>query len=443
MKVLIVSLYYDPDLCQANGPIIRALCNDLTDAGHEVTVLTSFPHYNCRAVWPEYRRKLFQRDRVGKVRVIRSYIYVPRTRSIFGRILNYLSFNVTSTLAGLFTGRQDIIFVMSPPLTVGLTGFLLGLIKRIPYCYNLQDIWPEAAVRLGILRHPGVIRFFERLEKFIYRRSRRVFAISEEFKQNLIAKGIPQSKIEVIPNFVDTAFIRQLERDNPFSIENGLTDKFVALYAGNIGLSQGIEVILEAAEELRDREDILFLVVGQGIRRDGVVAEAARRGLRNIRFLPLQPEKDVPWLYASCDVALIPLKRDVTQTSLPCKTYSIMAGARAFIASVDEGSHVWRLAEHVGCGVCVGPEDGSALARAILKMKDNPQLASQMGLRGRRFVETHFSREANTTRYRVALEAIAEAGIDPVPDRSAHSTEPLGDERAIRNSTGLTGFIQD
>lgn len=440
MKILVVSLYYDPDLCQANGPIIRALCNDLTDAGHEVTVLTSFPHYNCDDVWPEYRRKLFQRDRVGKVRVIRSYIYVPRTRSIFGRILNYFSFNVTSTLAGLLTGKQDVIFVMSPPLTIGLTAYVLGLIKRIPYCYNLQDIWPEVAVRLGIMRNRGVTRFFERLEKFIYSRSHKVFAISEEFKHNLTEKGIPQSKIEVIPNFVDTGFIRPLDKNNRFSLENGLGGKFVALYAGNIGLSQGLEVILDSAEVLQNYDDVLFLVVGQGINRDNLVAEAARRGLKNIRFMPLQPEKDVPLLYASCDIAIIPLKRGIAQNSLPCKTYSIMAGARAFIASVDEGSHVWKLAEQVGCGVCVRPEDGKALADILLKLKDDPQLSSEMGLRGRRFVESNFSREANTARYRIALESIVESRVNPV---SALSTEQLKEDRSIRNSTGLTGFIQD
>ena len=440
MKILVVSLYYDPDLCQANGPIIRALCNDLTDAGHEVTVLTSFPHYNCDAVWPEFRRKLFQLDRVGKVRVIRSYIYVPRTRSIFGRVLNYLSFNLTSTLAGLFSGKQDVIFVMSPPLTIGLTAYVLGLIKRIPYCYNLQDIWPEVAVRLGIMRNRIVTRFFERLEKFIYRHSHKVFAISEEFRQNLTGKGIPQSKIEVIPNFVDTGFIRPLDRNNRFSRENGLNGKFVALYAGNIGLSQGLEVVLDAAGELEDRKDVLFLVVGQGISRDDVVAEATRRGLKNIRFMPLQPEKDVPLLYASCDIALIPLKRGIAQNSLPCKTYSIMAGARAFIASVDEGSHVWKLSEQVGCGVCVPREDGKALADALLKLKEDPHLASEMGWKGRRFVESNFSREANTARYRIALESIVDTSVDPV---STLTAEQLKEDRSIRNSAGLTGFIQD
>ncbi|MGE0130928.1 MAG: glycosyltransferase family 4 protein [Blastocatellales bacterium] len=417
MRILVVSLYYEPDRCQSNGPIIRALCDDWADAGHEVTVLTSFPHYNCDSVWPEYRGRLFQRDRAGKVRVIRSYIYVPRERSSIGRIFNYLSFNLSSTLAGLFTGRQDAIFVMSPPLTIGLTAFALGLIKRIPYCYNLQDIWPEAAVRLGMLRGRRMISFFERLEKFIYRRSRKIFAISEEFKTNLRAKGVPEDKIEVIPNFADTNFIRPMEKTNAFSQTHEIADKYVVLYAGNIGLSQGLEVILEAAGRLRDRSEIVFLVVGQGACRDSLIAETERRGLENVRFLPLQPESDLPLLYASCDVALIPLRRGVTENSVPCKTYSIMAAGRPYVAGVDQGSNVWKLTEAAGCGMCIEPEDGKALAEAILQLQSEPELSRAMGRNGREYVTRHFAREAGANRYRVTLESLVEN--HPLPVREA------------------------
>lgn len=406
MKVLVISLYYEPDLCQSNGPIIRSICDDLAAAGHEVTVLTSFPHYNRDSVWPEFRGRLFQADNVGRVRVIRSYIFVPRSRGIFGRILNYLSFNISSTLAGLFSGSHDCIFAMSPPLTIGLTAYLLGRIKRIPFCYNLQDIWPEVAVKLGVLRGSRVIAFFERLEKFIYRRSARIFAISDEFRQNLVRKGIDPEKIEVIPNFVDTDFITPLARENDFSAAQGLNDKFVVLYAGNIGLSQGLEVILDAADELRDRRDIFFLVVGQGSNRDQLIAAAESLKLSNLRFLPLQPESAVPMLYASCDVALIPLRRGITENSVPCKTYSIMAAGRAFIAGVDEGSNVWKLTNTAHCGICVEPENGKALADAIIALKSDFESVMRMGEAGHEYVARNFAREVITDRYRTSLEAL-------------------------------------
>lgn len=415
MKILVISLYYEPDQCQSNGPIVRALCEDWAEAGHEVTVLTSFPHYSRDAVWPEYRGRWFQRDRVGPVRVLRSYIFVPRTRSAFGRILNYLSFNLSSTLAGLATGPQDVVFAMSPPLTIGVTGLLLGLLKRAPFCYNLQDIWPDVAVKLGMLRGRRTIAFFEKLERFIYRRARRLFAISDEFRQNLRSKGVPEEKIVVIPNFTDTEFLQPQPRAATFSQRYELDNKFVVLYAGNLGLSQGLTAILDAAEAIKDWPEILFLLVGQGTCREELVADARRRGLDNVRFLPLLPEAEVPQLYAACDLALIPLRRGIAENSVPCKTYSIMAAGKPYIAGVDEGSNVWKLTAEAGSGCCVPPEDGAALARAVRHLQSNPALAEGMGRSGRAHVERHFAREAITARYRLELESLAAPRAVPLP----------------------------
>jgi colanic acid biosynthesis glycosyl transferase WcaI len=406
MRVLVLSLYYDPDVCQSNGPIIRAICDDLAAAGHQVTVLTSFPHYNRNEIWPEYRGRFFERGKVGQVDVIRSYIHVSRKRTAPARALNYLSFNISSTIAGLKAGRHDVIFAMSPPLTIGLTAWLLGAIYGIPYCYNLQDIWPDVAVKLGMLRGARTIRFFEAMEKFIYRHASQIFAVSAEFRDNLLRKGVDEMCVEVIPNFVDIARIAPMGRDNAFATKHDLVGRFVALYAGNVGLSQGLEVILDAAQALRAESDILFLIVGAGGRRDALIADATARGLDNVRFLPLQPEEDVPLLYASSDVCLIPLKRGIAENSVPSKTYSIMAAARPFIASVDEGSNVWKLTRAADCGLCVPPEDSEALASAIIRLRTDPETRRRMGRSGRAYVESHFARSAVTARYRVALEAV-------------------------------------
>jgi colanic acid biosynthesis glycosyl transferase WcaI len=419
MKILVISLFYAPDTCQSNGPIVRSLCDDWAEAGHDVTVLTSFPHHNCDAIWPEYRGRLYQTDYVGKVRVIRTYIYTSGKRSSVRRLLNFLSFNLSSLFAGLFTGRQDVIFVMPPPpITVGLTAYLLGVFKRIPFCYNLQDIWPDVAVKLGILRGRRSIAFFEWMERFIYSRSRMIFAISEEFKATLVRKGVSESKIEVVPNFTDTDFIRPIAKKNAFSRLHGLDEKYVVLYAGNLGMSQGLEIVLDAAEELKDQRDIVFQIVGDGSCREQLMRDADRRGLANVKFLPFQPEADVPLIYASCDIALIPLRRGVTENSVPCKTYSIMASGKPYIASVDRGSHLSKLAELAGCGLCVEPENGKALAKAVLRLKSNEGLTRSMGRKGRAYVETHFAREAITSRYRVALESLMEDSVTPLPGKA-------------------------
>jgi colanic acid biosynthesis glycosyl transferase WcaI len=406
MRILVLSLYYDPDVCQSNGPIIRAICDDLAAAGNDVTVLTSFPHYNRDSVWPQYRGRFLERGKVGAVSVIRSYIHVSSTRTPLARILNYFSFNISSTIAGLRAGRHDVIFAMSPPLTIGITAWLLGAIYGIPYCYNLQDIWPDVAVKLGMLRGARTIRFFEAMEMFIYRHAAQIFAISAEFRDNLLRKDVDPARVEVIPNFVDTTRITPLSRDNRLAEEHGLIGRFVALYAGNVGLSQGLDVILDSAVSLRAEPDILFLIVGSGGKRDELSAEAAARGLDNVRFLPLQPEEDVSLLYASSDVCLVPLKRGIAENSVPSKTYTIMAAARPYIAGVDEGSNVWKLTREAECGVCISPEDAPALVNAILRLRSDPETRRRMGRSGREYVEQHFARETVTARYRAGLEAV-------------------------------------
>jgi colanic acid biosynthesis glycosyl transferase WcaI len=414
MRVLVLSLYYDPDVCQSNGPIIRAICDDLVAAGHAVTVLTSFPHYNRDSVWPEYRGRFLERGTVGAVSVIRSYIHVSSKRKPLARILNYFSFNISSVIAGLRAGQHDVIFAMSPPLTIGITAWVLGAIYGIPYCYNLQDVWPDVAVKLGMLRGARTIRFFEAMERFIYRHAARIFAISAEFRDNLLRKGVDSAKIEVIPNFVDTTRVTPLTRDNPFAEEHGLIGRFVALYAGNVGLSQGLEVILDSAASLRVEPDILFLIVGSGGKRDELSAGAAARGLDNVRFLPLQPEEDVPLLYASSDVCLIPLRRGIAENSVPSKVYTIMAAGRPYVAGVDEGSNLWKLTRDCESGVCILPENSAALVNAILRLRSDPETRRQMGRAGRDYVEQHFARGMITARYRTALEAVVSTEKRPV-----------------------------
>lgn len=431
MRVLVLSLYYDPDVCQSNGPIIRAICDDLAAAGHEVTVISSFPHYNRDEIWPEYKGRIFEHDKLGGVSVIRSYIYVSGKRTAVARILNYLSFNISSTIAGLRAGRHDVIFAMSPPLTIGVTAWLLGEIYGIPYCYNLQDIWPDVAVKLGMLRGKRTIRFFAAIERFIYRHAAQIFAVSAEFRDNLSGKGVDEAKVQVIPNFVDVTQVSPLDRHNRFSAEHDLDGKFVVLYAGNVGLSQALEVILDAAETLRSEPDILFLIVGAGSRRDELAAEASRRELTNVRFMALQPEEDVPLLYASSDVCLIPLKRGIAENSVPSKTYTIMAAARPFIASVDEGSNVWKLVRDAQCGVCISPEDAPSLVNAILRLRADPERRRQLARAGREYVQNHFARATVTGRYRVALEAVLsmENHRRGLSDRGASSVEATSLQR--------------
>lgn len=403
MRILFLSTYFQPDIA-STGVLMTQLAEELVQLGHQITVITTMPHYDINRIWDEYRGKLIRHDRHGRIDVYRLYVYVPKhKRGFMGRLFNYTTFNVLSAVTGMLVGRHDIIFVPSPPLTNGLSADLIARFWRIPFIYNVQDIWPDAVIRAGVMRNPRVIAFSHRLEQYVYRRATILVAISEGLRHNLMAKGVPPDKIHVIPNFVDPDFVRPLPRHNRFSSAHGLDDRFVVLFAGNVGHSQGLETVLEAAERLVNHQDVLFLIVGNGVAKAGLETYARQLGLRNVRFLPFQPHEALPEMYASADVCLVPLRKGFTQESVPCKVFTIMASGRPMIASVDEGSDTWKLVEQAQCGLCIPPEDPHALAEAIRTLYSDPALRDRMGHNGRKHVTQHYTRQVVGRQYHELL----------------------------------------
>lgn len=400
MRILLVTLYFYPDMTSANAVIMTELAVELARLGHEVTVVTSFPHYADSRIAPEYRGRWLQRDDYQGIRVIRTYLYTsPDKQNLAARLLNYLSFNLFSTFAGLLAGPCDVILVPSPPLTIGLSGWLLGRLKRAPYVYNVQDIYPDIAVRLGILTNPRLIRFFHWLEKFVYHRAAAVTVLSPGFKHNLLAKGVPVDKLHIIPNFVDGDFVRPLPKDNTFARRHGLHDKFVVMYAGNVGLSQGLEVALAAAAEISDLADLRLLVVGNGAAKAALEQQAQQQKLTNVIFLPFQPREIVPDLYATADVGMVSLRQDIGGESVPSKAYTIMASQRPLLAVVSEDTEIRSLIEAAACGLWVRPADPQALAGAIRCLYNNSVWRQQLGQNGRLYVERHHTPQAVASQY--------------------------------------------
>jgi len=413
MRILLLTTYFRPDVA-STGVIMSKLADEFVARGHEVTVLTSVPHYDTNYVWPEYSRKLIYHERSGSVQVYRLYTHVARDKAnVAHRILAYGSFNLLSVLRGATLRRHDVILAPSPPLSNGVVADMLSRLRGIPYVYNVQDIWPDVAVRAGVLTNEKMIRRLRKMEDYVYRRAAGITVISEGFRRNLLAKGVPYEKLSVIPNFIDTDFVTPQPKQNEFSRKHGIEEKFVVMFAGNMGFSQGLETVLEAARLLHEERRIEFLMVGNGAGKTQAEAHAKNLGLTNVRFLPFQPHLELPAMYGAADVCVIPLRRGFTTESVPCKLFTIMAAGRPAIAGVDVGSDTWALLQRAQCGLCVEPESPSALANAVLRYYRNESARAEAGRAARRCVEAEFHPATLADAYLVALQRAIHPGADP------------------------------
>lgn len=411
-RVLLLTLVFAPDGV-STAELMTELALELQHLGHDVIVLTTTPHYN---VEPEARQRqplvkrwgnfLYQSD-CQSIPVFHASIPVKGSR-VGARLLDYARFHVISTLAGLsrITGAYDVILAPSPPLTIGLSAWILSRLRHVPFIYNVQEIYPDVAVSLGVLHNRTVIRAMEWLERFVYARAQRVVVISEWFRRRLLVKGVPDAKLQVIPNFVDTDFLQPGERQNFFSARHELDNRFVVLYAGNIGLTQGFETIMAAAQQLADVPDVHFVIVGDGARRAWLEEQLAQHTTSNVILLPYQPRSIVPQIYATSDICLVPLKRGTAQETFPSKIYSIMAAGRPVIASVDPDSELAWVVERVECGWVVPPDDAEALATAIKSAYQRRSDLLAMGLRGRDYVVANHSRQAVARQYDSLIQAV-------------------------------------
>jgi len=403
MRILVVTLFYAPD-DGPSAPLYAMLCEALARRGHQVTVVTAVPHYPSGKVRPEFRRCVVQRSVERGVDVLRVGVpSLPRSRFSL-RLVQYACYQLGATCAGL-TQRYDAVVLGNPALAVGLPFAALSALRRKPAIYSVHDVYPDVGIALGVFRHRPVIAAVRALESYCLRRAAWVRILSDSFGPGVAALGVPESKMVLIYDWVDTDLIRPLPRENAFAREHGLDGRFVALYAGNIGLSQGLDQVLAAAAQLAGYEDIHFVFVGDGTGRASLVAEAEERALNNVSFLPFQPRSRLPEVLATADVSLVTLQKGVALRSLPSKIFSILASGRPVVASLDEGSDAWRLVQRAEAGLCVPPESPAELAASILRLRSAPELRERLGRHGRSYAVAHHSPEAAAERFEELLLA--------------------------------------
>jgi len=400
VRILLLIIQFPPDV-NASGLLMAQLGEGLVARGHHVSVITAFPHYARFRIVEEFRGKLLERETYHGMDVLRLYVFTPGSKqSMANRLLSYLSFNALATIAGVASREQyDVILCSNGSFFSGISASLIGLAKRIPFIYNVQDLYPETPVHAGQLRNPLAIRVLEGLERLMYSRATHVSVISAAFRDNILAKGVTPDKVSTIPNFVDTDFIRPLPKVNEFSRRYGLSDKFVVTHAGNLGYVYDLETLIDAASLLQSEAAIHFLIVGDGVVRPSLEDRVRDLGLTNVTLLPFQPRDSLPELRAASDVQVALYNRGSARFSMPSKVYEIMASGRPVLASADKHSDLWNLVVDTGCGICVEPHDPTQLAAAVLALHRDPSLRSRMGQRGRAEVETNYSRISVVTKY--------------------------------------------
>ena len=391
---------------------MHQLAAGLREVGHTVDVLTTFPHYRSFRVEPEHRARIYAREQRDGGRVTRLWAYASgQKQRMLHRLVNYLTFNALATVFGVFSSRTyDVVLANSGSFFTGITSWLVRVLRRTPFIYNVQDIYPDVPVRAGQLHNKFAIRGLERIERFMYTRAAHISVISQQQKLVLQRKGVPSSKMSVIPNFVDTDFIRPLPKDNAVARRLGLHDKFVVAYAGNLGYAYDFDSIFAVAAALRAEPRILFLIIGEGVRRAQLRSQLAESGLDNLRLLEFQPEDDLPQLRAAIDVHLSLYMRGAVESSLPSKIYEIMASARPAIVGAERGSDLCKLIEASGCGICIEPENSAQLRDAVRRLFCDRSLAALLGQRGRDTAIRNFSKEAAVEAYAQLLARVA-AGI--------------------------------
>lgn len=415
-RVLLLSLVYGPDTV-STATIMTEVAHGLQKRGHAVTVLTSMPHYNLSA---EVRHHPIYRPRLPRlvteawesgVRVMRVYMPLKRQR-LWLRVVDVLWFHVMTLLVALRKiAPQDVVFVVSPPITLGISGYVLARLFKSRLLYHVLELWPDVPVRLGLIHNPLLLRVVYALEAFVYRQAAVITCIAQSFMESLGQRGVAAEKLRFIPILVDVDLVTPGSKANPFARAHGLESKFVAFYAGNIGLTQGLEILVSIAQELRQDEGIRIVVVGDGVERAKFERAVEESGVYNILCFPFQPYQRIPDTYATADVCLSPMRVGFSYDTVPSKIYTAMAAGRPVIAAAEQGTETARLLKESHGGVVVTPESAAEMVAAIRQLRHAPDKAREMGQQARQWVVDHYSKEAVVAMYdHIIRELVQEPG---------------------------------
>jgi glycosyltransferase involved in cell wall biosynthesis len=404
MRILFLSHYFPPE---TNAPAVRTHehCRRWVRMGHDVTVITGPPNHPKGVLHQGYRNLALQREEVDGIRVLRTWMYLAANRRFLRRIVNYISFMFSSVFASFFAPRCDLVIGTSPQFFVAIAACLVAALRRCPFVFEVRDLWPESIVAVGAMRRGSFVGLLNRMSRFLYRRAALIVVVTEAFREVLVAHGVDPRKIVVVTNGVDLEQFRPSERHSALRSELGLNGQFVASYVGTLGMAHGLETVLGAAEQLRDRKEIRFLIMGDGAEKDHLALEHRQRSLPNVLLLDEQPHERIPEVLAASDACMVLLKKtDLFRTVLPSKLFEAMGAGRPIILGVSgEAELVVRGGE---CGLVIEPESAGELAGAVARLEADPGHCEQLGRSGRALAEREYDRDHLAMRYAEYLQAM-------------------------------------
>lgn len=395
MKLLILTQYFPPEIGAPQNRLFE-LAIRLQKKGIDVSVLTAMPNYPQMKIHENYKGKCYCKETLSNLEVHRAWIYVSQSKAVISRLLNYFSFVISAFFVGLFKiKKQDVLMVESPPLFLGITAYLLAKLKGAKMIFNVSDLWPESAEKLEIISNKTLLSMATKLEEFCYRKAALVSGQTQGIVKN-ISSRFPEKKVYWLKNGVDINFydVNKTIEENAWRKEHNYTcEDFILFYGGIIGHAQGLDVILNAAKQLENYENIKFVLLGNGPEKERLLKLKAELGLNNLQFYDAVPKSQMQKIIMDTNASIIPLKRlDLFKGAIPSKIFENLALKKPIILGV-EGEAEELFIQQGKCGVSFTPEDSEDLAKQILHLYNNPDLVKELGENGLAYVSENFNRD--------------------------------------------------
>jgi len=405
LKILLITEYFPPEIGAGSNRAFE-LSKRWIEKGASVTVITGFPDYPDGVIPEEYKNYKFLQEEYQGINVIRTYTVAAPNRGFLKRVISFSSFMFSSIIQGTkASSKQDILIATSPPFSVGIAGYMISRLKRIPFVFEVRDLWPESIIQLGQLKNKFIIKVLESIERFLYKKSMHIVPVAESTTAVLKKKGISKSKITVIKNGVNLNEVIPQQEDGELRLKLGLNRKTIVTYIGTLGLSHALDRVLETANLLSYKKEVGFLIIGDGAERENLLKKSQQFDLQNVCFIKKVEKEKIASYYSISDILLVPLKDlPIFKKVIPSKLFEIMAFEKPILISVDGEAR--SVVESANSGIYVNPEDPNDLKEKILFLAENCDLVAALGRNGRVFVEKYFDRQKLADDYLDLLSSV-------------------------------------